>query len=191
MIRNFVFGLLLLAVAGGWMEHYRLMLREEERLKSNLEAMGDSICYYRSSLDEQVASVAALRLRCGEVERLREEDLRTIHSLGLRLKRTEALARQVAQTRIEVEVPLYDTVILRDTVRLLRWCDQWVRVEGELYADSLSCRVESVDTLVQIVHRVPRRFLFFRWGTKAIRQEIISKNPHTHIVYSEYLKLER
>ncbi len=173
------------------MEHYRLMLREEERLKSNLEAMGDSIGYYRSSLDEQVASVAALRLRCKEAERLREEDLRTIHSLGLRLKRTEALARQVAQTRIEVEVPIHDTVILRDTVRLFRWRDQWVAVEGELYADSLACRVESVDTLVQVVHRVPRRFLFFRWGTKAIRQEIISKNPHTQIVYSEYLKFER
>ena len=38
---------------------------------------------------------------------------------------------------------------------------------------------------------VPRRFLFFRWGTKAIRQEIIPANPHTRIVYAEYVQLSR
>ena len=37
----------------------------------------------------------------------------------------------------------------------------------------------------------PRRFLFIRWGTKALRQEIISSNPHTRIVYSEYIRIER
>ena len=58
-------------------------------------------------------------------------------------------------------------------------------------ADSVSCRVVSVDTLQQIVHRVPRRFLFIRWGTKAIRQEVVSSNPHTNIVYTEYIELKR
>lgn len=51
--------------------------------------------------------------------------------------------------------------------------------------------IESRDTLRQIVHRIPRRFLFIRWGTKALRQEIISSNPHTRIVYSEYIRIER
>ena len=43
----------------------------------------------------------------------------------------------------------------------------------------------------QVVHRIPRRFLFIRWGTKALRQEIVPSNPHTRIVYSEYVKIER
>ena len=54
-----------------------------------------------------------------------------------------------------------------------------------------SCRIRSVDTLRQAVHRIPRRFLFIRWGTKALRQEIVSTNPHTRIVYAEYVKIER
>ena len=53
------------------------------------------------------------------------------------------------------------------------------------------CRIRSVDTLRQAVHRIPRRFLFIRWGTKALRQEIVSTNPHTRIVYAEYVKIER
>ena len=36
---------------------------------------------------------------------------------------------------------------------------------------------------------MPRRFLFIRWGTKAVRQEILSRNPHTKIVYAEYVKI--
>ena len=54
-----------------------------------------------------------------------------------------------------------------------------------------ACRIRSVDTLRQAVHRIPRRFLFIRWGTKALRQEIVSTNPHTRIVYAEYVKIER
>lgn len=75
--------------------------------------------------------------------------------------------------------------------RVFRWHDAWVSVEGVVAGDSVACRVRSVDTLRQIVHRIPRRFLFIRWGTKALRQEIVSSNPHTHIVYTRYVKIER
>ena len=67
----------------------------------------------------------------------------------------------------------------------------WVHIEGEVRRDTLLLDYHSIDTLHQIVHRVPRKFLFFRFGTKAIRQEIISSNPHTKIVYSEYIELRR
>ena len=57
--------------------------------------------------------------------------------------------------------------------------------------DSIGVTLRSVDTLFQVVHRVPRQFLCFRFGTKAIRQEIVSSNPHTELVYSEYVELKR
>ena len=78
-----------------------------------------------------------------------------------------------------------------DTVRSFRWRDPWVTVEGRIRGDSVACRVESVDTLRQVVHRVPRRFLFIRFGTKAVRQEIVSSNPHTRIVYAEYVRFAK
>ena len=83
-----------------------------------------------------------------------------------------------------------DRVII-DSMRTFRWRDPWVTVEGVIERDSVACRVESTDTLRQVVHRVPRRFLFIRWGTKALRQEIVSTNPHTRIVHAEYVKIER
>jgi len=76
-------------------------------------------------------------------------------------------------------------------VKVFRWSDRHVSVDGMIRADSVSCHVESIDTLQQVVHRVPRRLLFIRWGTKAIRQEVVSSNPHTNIVYTEYIELKR
>lgn len=87
--------------------------------------------------------------------------------------------------------PKYSGLPKVPEVKVFRWSDRHVSVDGMIRADSVSCHVESIDTLQQVVHRVPRRFLFIRWGTKAIRQEVVSSNPHTNIVYTEYIELKR
>ena len=165
--------------------------REAERLENNQTALTEQIDYYRTSLDKSAASVRALQLRCDEFRQMRAEDTQHIRELGIKIKRLESVARSAVQTELRVEVPLRDTVVLCDTLRLFEWSDCWVGVRGVVGRDSVQCHVESVDTLRQVVHRVPRRFLFIKYGTKAIRQEIISSNPHTRIVYSEYIELKK
>ncbi len=171
--------------------HYRA---ENRRLVENQTALTADVTRYRTRLGAEAASVQALRLRCEEFETLRAADAEQI-----RLRRLEAAAKAVAVTDAEIRTPLRDTVVVRihdtlpvrDTVRMFRWRDPWISVEGCIGRDSAACRIRSVDTLRQAVHRIPRRFLFIRWGTKALRQEIVSTNPHTRIVYAEYVKIER
>jgi hypothetical protein len=64
-------------------------------------------------------------------------------------------------------------------------------VVGILFGDSLQYAVRTVDTLHQVIHRVPRKFLFIPYGTKAIRQEVWTSNPNTELVYTEYIELSR
>lgn len=181
---------------------------ENKRLQRNQRALMLQIDHYRTQADEAAASVEVLQLRCREYERLRAGDAERIRQLGIRLRRVEATAVSATQSAVEFRAPLRDTVIrhassepLCDTsrvaaslaawpVRAFRWRDAWVTVEGRIANDSVVCRVESVDTLRQVIHRVPRRFLFFRFGTKAVRQEIVSSNPHTRIVYAEYVRFD-
>ena len=173
--------------------------RENRRLTQNQHALAAGIERYRTRLGQEAASVQALRLRCAEFEELRAADAAESRRLGIKRRRLEAAARTATATKVEIRTPVRDTVVVRlsdtlvvrDTLRLFRWRDAWVRVEGAVTADSVLCRVESADTLRQVVHRIPRRFLFIRWGTKALRQEIVPSNPHTRIVYSEYVKIER
>lgn len=169
----------------------KYLLKENARLENNNSALLQSVKTYRTKADENAASVQVLRLKIGEYEELRAADAERIRKLGIKLRRLESASKSVTKTAVNITAPLRDTVILRDTlrlhdtVRLFRWRDSWVTVNGVIENDSVSCSVTSIDTLHQIIHRIPRRFLFFRYGTKAIRQEIVSSNPHTEVVYSE------
>lgn len=178
---------------------YRRYHAENRRLAQNQTALTAEITHYRTQAGADAASVRALRLRCGEFESLRAADAREIRRLGIRIRRLEAAAKAVTETQTELRMPLRDTVVagirgslpVHDTMRVFRWRDPWVSVEGRIGKDSVACRIRSVDTLRQVIHRIPRRFLFIRWGTKALRQEIVSTNPHTRIVHAEYVKIER
>lgn len=171
---------------------------ERARLRENQSSLCAEVEHYSTRADKDAAAIQVLRLRCGEYEELREADAKRIKELGIRLRRLEASAKSITATALNVATPLRDTIfvrdtssMVRDTLKIFRWQDPWVKIDGLIGRDSVRCNVESIDTLHQIVHRVPRRFLFFRYGTKALRQEIVSSNPHTRIVYTEYIKIER
>lgn len=168
---------------------------ENIRLQRNQTALADSLRRYVTLSGEYAASVGALTLRCDEYRRLRAADAERIRSLGIRIRRLESTAAAATATEVAIRAPVRDTLVVRDTVRdtvrLFRWRDPWVEVEGRIVRDSAECSVRSVDTLRQVVHRVPRRFLFIRFGTKAVRQEIVSSNPHTQVVYTEYVEVKR
>lgn len=172
--------------------HYR---EDNARLLRNQTALSDSLRRYVTLCGEHAASVEVLTLRCDEFRRLRAADAERIRSLGIRIRRLESTAAAATATAVEIRTPIRDTIVVRDTVhdtlRLFRWRDPWVEVEGRIVRDSAECSVRSRDTLRQIVHRIPRRFLFIRFGTKAVRQEIVSSNPHTEVVYAEYVELKR
>ncbi len=182
---------LLLSAAVGAFLYGQRMRTEVQRLRRNQDALNQSVEHYRNRLGEEVASVEVLTLRCAEFERLRAEDAATIRQMKLKLHRMEAWSKQVAAQQIALAAPLRDTVILHDTVRIFRWADPWVEVQGRIGRDTLQARIQTVDTLRQVIYRVPRKFLFVRWGTKGIRQEISSTNPHCKVVYSEYVQFRR
>lgn len=173
----------------------RNTLGEAARLRSNNEVLTSETQLYRTCLNESAASVMALQLKVKEYREQHARDVKRIKTLGVRLRRVESIATAATQTEVEAMAPLRDTIfydrLLPDTASLFRWSDSWVRIDGTIRGGNVECRVESIDTLRQIIHRVPRRFLFFRYGTKAIRQEIVSSNPHTRIVYAEYIELPR
>ena len=201
-MKRFLFIALLIASGLLWGQTARLRSerRERRRLEANQTALMSDIEYYRTKEGKAAASNMVLNLRVSELEKLRAVDAESIRNLGIKLRRVESTARTATATVIELRSKLRDTAIVRETpagaavldsMRTFRWRDPWVTVEGLIDGDSVECAVRSIDTLRQVVHRVPRRFLFIRWGTKAIRQEVVSSNPHTRIVYTDYIQLNR
>ena len=182
-------GATLLLIVGATILHHRA--DEIARLRNNCEALTSETKFYKTRLGESAASVMALQLDLDEYRERHEQDLKRIRSLDIRLRRIESVSKTATKSEVEFVAPRCDTVILHDTLSLFRWNDAWTNVEGIIRGEEVECKVESVDTLHQVIHRVPHKFWFIRYGTKAIRQEIVSSNPHTRIVYAEYIELPK
>lgn len=185
----YAMGATLLLIVGATILHHRA--DEISRLRNNCEALSSETKFYKTRLGESAASVMALQLDLDEYREQHERDLKRIRSLNVRLRRVESVAKTATKSEVEFVAPRFDTVILHDTLSLFRWNDAWTHIEGTIRGEEVECKVESVDTLYQVIHRVPHRFWFIRYGTKAIRQEIVSSNPHTRIVYAEYIELPK
>lgn len=168
---------------------------EVARLRNNNEALATETQLYQTRLEESAASTIALQLRLDEFRKQHSADTKRIRDLGIRLRRVESIATSASQTKVEVSTPIHDTIfldrLLPDTATIFRWSDSWVNIEGLIRNGKAECHIESIDTLRQVIHRVPHRWWFIRYGTKAIRQEITSSNPHTQIVYTEYIELPK
>ena len=171
------------------------LARENECLRCNESALRHGVELYRTESGRSAAAVEALEMEVAEFRELHRDAAKEIASLGIRLRRAESVAQSVAVTTLTDTVVVRDTIVVRDTVavaaRHFAAADAWSRVEAILFGDSVQYAVRTIDTLHQVVHRVPRRFLFIHYGTKAIRQEVWSSNPNVELVYTEYIELSK
>ena len=171
-----------------------LLLREHStnsRLAENNRTLAAQLAHSNHLVASQRLSIGRLRMTIGELEELRRGEAERVGSLGINLRNVQSLSLTASST-------LLDTLITPSPARLsdsihspIRWSDQWISLTLTPLADgNHHLHLLSNDTLTQVVHRIPHRWWIFRWGTKAIRQEIYSSNPHTKLVFSEYIEIE-
>lgn len=167
---------------------------ENQRLNQNIATLTSDVELYRTRSGESAAEVRSLRLRQSELEQTNEALTDQIDQLKIRLRHINSLATAATQTVVEFSTQIPDTVLrcpVVDTIRLPLYTDTWNSVQATLIGDRIEGRFSSVDTLHQVVYRVPHRFLFIRYGTKELRQVITSSNPSTRLVYSSHITIER
>lgn len=175
--------------------HNRRTLRaENQRLNQNIATLTTDVEIYRTRSGESAAEVRSLRLRQSELEQTNEELSDQIRELKIRLRHINSLATATTQTEVEFGTQIPDSVLHRpivDTLRLPLFTDSWNSLQATLIGNRIEGRFTSIDTLRQVVYRIPHRFLFIRYGTKELRQVITSSNPSTRLVYSSHITIER
>lgn len=175
-------------VCGLMLRHTRGELR---RLEQNVESLMGDVEHYKTRAEKSAASVAILELKIEEFKRMQSRDAEQIRSLGIRLRRTESFAKSVTATNSSLSIALRDSIVERDTVKIFDTKQGGTTLSGRVASDSLSISIKQRDTLYQVVHRVPRKFLFLRFGTKAIHQDVWTSNPLSEVVYTEYIELSK
>ena len=167
--------------------------KEKQRLKANQEALLSETEFYKTANGNYAASVQQLTLTKSELEQSNAFLTQSVYDLNVKLKRVQSVADVGTETKVEIQTVVKDSIVyvdrVPDTLQLFNWKDAWIDVLGTIHKKNVDLNITSRDTIVQVVHRIPKKFLFFRWGTKRIQQEMMSTNPHTKIVYSEFIKL--
>lgn len=179
------------AILFSWLQNVR---QEKNRLANNQEALLSDVDYYKTEAGNSAASVQMLELSKSELEKHCTDLTKTVQDLNIKVKRIQAAAQTATETEVEIKTVVRDSIVYRDrpvSLKVINWRDPWVSLNGVLDGENFSAKIESVDTLTHVIHRVPKKFLFFRYGVKAIKLDVVSKNPHSKIVFTEYIELKK
>lgn len=166
---------------------------EKERYKANQTALLSDIAYYKTENERNVASVRALTLTKSEIETYNKNLAERCDELEISLRRLISANITNMQTDYHIIGELRDSLVLRyntiDTLRCMDYDDSYLTFSA--CVDSAGMYVADIisrDTVTAIVHRIPRRFLFFKFGTKEVRQEVYCANPRTQIITTQYIE---
>lgn len=178
----------------GW-KMYTKERNERIRFEKNQDSLLSEVVRYKTADSLNVLSTEALMLSNREFKKYNSELLDMVNNLDIKVKRLERASASATTTTTDVRTVIKDSLIYRDnvlvdTLKCVDFNDGWVSVEGCVKDGVFDGLIVSRDTLQQFVVRVPKKFLFFRWGTKSIKQEIVSTNPHTVIDYHKVIEFK-
>lgn len=183
--------LLGLAVAFLWQRNGRLR-EERDRYRDNTEALLSDMKRIRVDSTTMAVDVNTLRLRVDEYRRLRAEDAEQIKRLGVKIKNLEAAARHEVEVAGPIDAAVRDTVVIRDTVPLLRqkveMITPHIRLTGIIEDNRLRGEIRVPVTLRQAVWVEYKGWWFWK-RVKAVHQTISSDNPYAEIRYSEHIRI--
>lgn len=181
----------------GVTQYGKQQYKERVRLEANQRALLQEQRSYKVRDSLNSASVEVLTLKIGEFKKYFGEINSLIKDMGVRVKRVESVSQNTTQSDYKVTAPVVDTLIrYSDTTALttasaINYYSPHIEMKGVIVDSVFHGEITTFDTLTQIIHRVPRKFLFIKYGTKEIRQEIVSSNPHSQITYSKTIDIKR
>lgn len=191
---------LALAIFSG-VQHYRLgvIKIEKERLGNNQTALLEQIKTYKVRVGQDslnAATVKVLKFELDEVKQFRKKDAALIKDLGVNIKYAQGLLKNSSITFNKISTPVKDSAVSRngrvDTLRCVTYKDKWFEFDGCIdKQNKFTGHTASIDTLVGVPNVIPKKFLFFRWGVKAIQFTAVNKNPNSKIYFQEYYEIKK
>lgn len=188
----------LLVFAGFQQNAIDNLKQERNRYERNTESLLLDVAQYKTRDSLNAAKVGALELTIQEYERFRAADAKLIKTLQTKNRDLTAVTTVQSQTIMELSAVPRDTVIIRDSVAMpavaVHTGDAWFDFDGLLTDSEFTGTLVNRDSLLVAETVQYKRFLGFMWKTKRIKNkqiDVVSKNPHTTIMGTEYIKIEK
>lgn len=178
---------------------YRKLKTDRDRLRQNQSILlhNGATTISNTPDNHSQASTPAVNLQTAEFQQSGSHLLHTARQAHIKATRITSAATANTTTQLTIHTQLQpshtDTTLQHtDETHTITWKDPWVSLTGTITNNQhLQATITANDTLDIIVHRVPRRFLFFRFGCREVRMNIISRNPHTRLTYARFYQLRK
>lgn len=147
------------------------LIKENERLEDNIGVLYSDIEHYRANDSLNAAGINRLYMTKSELERYNEDLARQIEDLNVKLKRVQSVSVTATSSDYRIETVIKDSIIyidshIVDTLRCVDYKDSYITFKGCEDNGLALYNIRSTDTLVQVIHRIPKRFLWFRFGSE-------------------------
>lgn len=170
------------------------LVSERDRYQANNTALLSEMHRMRIDSTTLAVDVEGLRLTVDEYKRFRARDAQTIKKLGVKIKNLEAAAKHQLEVGGPIDAAVKDTVIIRDTVPLLRqkveMITPHIQLTGMIEDSRLKGQIRVPVTLNQAIWVEYKGWWFWK-RVKAIHQSISSDNPYVDIKYTEYFQIQK
>lgn len=169
--------------------------------RKNVETLFTSVESYKVQDSLQAATIGDLQLTLKQYKQFRAEDAELISNLKVDNKRLQGVVTTQTESYYQ------HTAILRDSVKMLitrkpdsikipiivktaNFADEWHRLNIVIDGDSLNYRLRTKESLIITNHVVPKKFLWFKFGCKEVRTDVVSKNPYVENIDVESITIK-
>ena len=161
--------------------------KEVDRLSDNQTSLIADVEFYRTEASLSVASVHKLTLTLEEYQRLDKAKSDSIKELGYKLKRVNSLQEVKTESNHKIKVPIKDHTLDKNlTTPCFNYSSPFLDVTGCVIDSTLHAEIKMRAYLQIIAHRVPNQWWFIKWGTKAVKVDVISKDKNCTITHNRY-----
>lgn len=169
--------------------------------RKNVETLFTSVESYKVQDSLQAATIGDLQLTLKQYKQFRAEDAQLITSLKVDNKRlqgvvttqTESYYQHTAMLRDSVKMlatKLPDSIKVPIIVKTANFADAWHSLNIVIDGDSLNYRLRTKESLIITNHVVPKKFLWFKFGCKEVRTDVVSKNPYVESISLESITIK-
>lgn len=173
--------------------------RDEQR--KNVETLFTSVESYKVQDSLQAATIGDLQLTLKQYKQFRAEDAQLISSLKVDNKRLQGVVTTQTESYYQHTAALRDSVKMLITkvpdsikvpiiVKTANFADKWHSLNIVIDGDSLNYRLRTKESLIITNHVVPKRFLWFKFGCKEVRTDVVSKNPYVESISLESITIK-
>lgn len=169
--------------------------------RKNVETLFTSVESYKIQDSLQAATIGDLQLTLKQYKQFRAEDAQLISSLKVDNKRLQGVVTTQTESYYQHTAALRDSVKMLITkvpdsikvpiiVKTANFADAWHSLNIVIDGDSLNYRLRTKESLIITNHVVPKKFLWFKFGCKEVRTDVVSKNPYVESISLESITIK-